>query len=190
MPERWTAAGLPRQDHVWNYYWHLFRFHKNEFDEMPCKLDSTEFARLFRTKPNPTVTLIPPFWEIRPFKITDPKYPARLILLSFLWDQTLRGWTLQNNPTKNPETLMEHRQNGQRSTLLRKGIWPQGCEKPDASNVRFESHLASHSPVAKSPYGAELTFVYLCDVPPVLWDSSLVVWVRRRFVGVNRYAPG
>jgi len=43
---------LPRQDHVWITTENLFRFHNNKFDEMPCKLDSTEDARSFRTKPN------------------------------------------------------------------------------------------------------------------------------------------
>ena len=77
---------------------------------------------------------------------------ARLILRSLLRGQTLRGLTQQDNPTKNPATLEEPRKVGQRLTLLRKEIWAQGCEKSDASKVRFESHLASHSPVAKSPY--------------------------------------
>ena len=36
-----------------NHFYHLFRFHNNELDEMPCKLDSTEFARSFWTIPNP-----------------------------------------------------------------------------------------------------------------------------------------
>jgi len=39
----------------------------------------------------------------------------------------------------NPATLEEARKDEQRSTLLSKKIWPQGCEKPDASNVHFES---------------------------------------------------
>ena len=93
---------------------------------------------------------------------------AHLIFRSLLQGQTLRGLTPQNNPAKNPTTLKEPRKDGQMSTLLSREIWPQGCEKSDASNVRFESHLASHSPVAKSPYWAELIFVHLCDVPPVL----------------------
>jgi len=33
----------------------LVRFHKNEFDEMLCKLDSSEFARSFRTNSNPAL---------------------------------------------------------------------------------------------------------------------------------------
>jgi len=52
---RALAAGLPRQDHVCIATDNLFRFHSSEFDEIPCKLDSTEFARSFRTKPNPTL---------------------------------------------------------------------------------------------------------------------------------------
>jgi hypothetical protein len=31
----------------------LFCFPNNEFDKLPCKLDSTEYARSFRTKPDP-----------------------------------------------------------------------------------------------------------------------------------------
>jgi len=35
---------------------HLTRFYNNEFDEMPCKLDSTEYAHLFRTRHNPALS--------------------------------------------------------------------------------------------------------------------------------------
>ena len=40
---RALAAGLPRQDHDHVYITtdQFFRFHNNEFDKMPCKLDST-----------------------------------------------------------------------------------------------------------------------------------------------------
>ena len=37
---RALAAGLPRQDHVWITTDQLVLFHKNEFDEMLCQLDS------------------------------------------------------------------------------------------------------------------------------------------------------
>jgi len=50
------AAGLPsqdHQDHVCIITDSLFRFHNNELDELPRKLDSTEYARLFLTKSNP-----------------------------------------------------------------------------------------------------------------------------------------
>jgi len=50
---RGLAAGLPRQDHVWNTIEQLIRFHKNKHDEMRC--DSSIYARLFRTQPNPTL---------------------------------------------------------------------------------------------------------------------------------------
>jgi len=30
-----------------NFYWTIVFFHKNEFDEMLCKLDSSEYARSF-----------------------------------------------------------------------------------------------------------------------------------------------
>jgi len=52
------AAGLPRQDRqdlVWITMNHFVRSHKDEFDEMPCKLDSTKFVRSF--EPNPTLPL-------------------------------------------------------------------------------------------------------------------------------------
>jgi len=49
MPEGWPQVATNN----------LFRFHNNEFDEMPCKLDSTEYARSFRTKPNPKVAARP-----------------------------------------------------------------------------------------------------------------------------------
>jgi len=61
---------------------------------------------------------------------------------------------------KNPATLEEPRKDGQRSRFLLKKIWPQGCEKPDASNVRFERPLASLSPVAKPPSGATFPFLH------------------------------
>jgi len=48
---RALAAGLPRQDHVWITTNNLFHFHNNEFDEIPCRLDSTEYARSFRKHP-------------------------------------------------------------------------------------------------------------------------------------------
>jgi len=41
-PARALAAGLPRQDHVYRTVDESFRFHMNKFDEMRCKLDSTE----------------------------------------------------------------------------------------------------------------------------------------------------
>jgi len=41
------AAGLLRQDHVGITAEQLVRFHEDEFDEMFCKLDSSEFARWF-----------------------------------------------------------------------------------------------------------------------------------------------
>ena len=45
------AAGLPRQDDVWITTKKLARFHKNEFDKMLCKLDSSEHARSFEHNP-------------------------------------------------------------------------------------------------------------------------------------------
>jgi len=35
---RALAAGLPRQDHVYITIDELYRFHNDEFDEMPCEL--------------------------------------------------------------------------------------------------------------------------------------------------------
>ena len=41
-PARALAACLPRQDHVYSTTAESFRFHNKNFDEMRCKLDSTE----------------------------------------------------------------------------------------------------------------------------------------------------
>jgi len=46
-PARALAAGLPRQDHVYSTTNESFRFRKNSFDEMLCKLDYTENPRSF-----------------------------------------------------------------------------------------------------------------------------------------------
>jgi len=54
-PARALAAGLPRQDKVGMTTDQLVRFHKKEFDEMLCKLDSSKFARSFEQ--NPTLPL-------------------------------------------------------------------------------------------------------------------------------------
>ena len=48
---RALAACLPRQDHVYITTDESFRFHNNEFDEMCCKLDSTEELRSFEKCP-------------------------------------------------------------------------------------------------------------------------------------------
>ena len=59
LPQPWTlAARLTRGDHVWISTNNLLRFHNNEFDEMPWKLDSTKYASSFQTKPNPALTPI------------------------------------------------------------------------------------------------------------------------------------
>jgi len=47
------AACLPRQNHVCITTGALFRFHKNKFDEMPCKPNSTENPRSFEKYPTP-----------------------------------------------------------------------------------------------------------------------------------------
>jgi len=47
------AAGLPRQDHVYRTTDGSFRLHNKKFDEMRCKVDSTENERLFENYPNP-----------------------------------------------------------------------------------------------------------------------------------------
>jgi len=41
------AACLPRQDHVYFTIDESFRFHKNEFDELPSRLDPNENLGLF-----------------------------------------------------------------------------------------------------------------------------------------------
>jgi len=57
------AAGLPRQDHVWITTNHFVRFHKDEFDEMLGKLDSTEFARSIEQ--NPILPILTELYRIR-----------------------------------------------------------------------------------------------------------------------------
>jgi len=47
-PARALAAGVLHQDHVYIAADESFRFHNNEFDEMPCTLDSTENPPLFK----------------------------------------------------------------------------------------------------------------------------------------------
>jgi len=47
------AAGLPRKDHVCKTTDESFRFHNQKFDEMHCKLDSTENPRSFHKYPTP-----------------------------------------------------------------------------------------------------------------------------------------
>ena len=51
---RELAAGLPRQDHVYITTDKSIRFHNNKFDEMPCKLDSTDITRSFEKYPTPS----------------------------------------------------------------------------------------------------------------------------------------
>jgi len=53
-PARALAACWPRQDQVYITNDESFRFHNNEFDELPCKLDSTENPRSFEKYPTPT----------------------------------------------------------------------------------------------------------------------------------------
>jgi len=48
-----SYAGFPHRDHVWITTHQFSRFHKKKFSEMPCKLESTKYARLF--EPNPTL---------------------------------------------------------------------------------------------------------------------------------------
>ena len=50
-PARVLAAGLPRQDHVLINTKQFVRLHKNSFNEMLCKLDSSEYARSFEQNP-------------------------------------------------------------------------------------------------------------------------------------------
>jgi len=50
---RALAACLPSQNQVWIMTDESFRFHKKEFDEMPCKLKSTENLRSFENYPTP-----------------------------------------------------------------------------------------------------------------------------------------
>jgi len=49
---------LPRQDHIYKTTDESFRLHNKTFDEIRCKLDSTENPRLFEKYPTPPLTLI------------------------------------------------------------------------------------------------------------------------------------
>jgi len=51
--DRALATFLLRQDHVYSTTDESFRFHNNKFDEMRCKLDSTENPRSFEKHPTP-----------------------------------------------------------------------------------------------------------------------------------------
>ena len=50
--ERWPQV-FPRQDHVYKTTDESFRFHNKNFDEIRCKLDSTENPRSFEKYPTP-----------------------------------------------------------------------------------------------------------------------------------------
>jgi 2-methylcitrate dehydratase PrpD len=59
-PARALAAGLRRQDHVYNTTDEWFRLHNKKIDEMRCKLDSTENPRSFEKYPTqPAIQAIP-----------------------------------------------------------------------------------------------------------------------------------
>jgi len=51
------AAGLPRQDQVYKTTDKSFRFHNKNFDEIRCKLDSTENPRSFEKYPTVSANL-------------------------------------------------------------------------------------------------------------------------------------
>jgi len=55
-PARALAVGLPRQDHVKFTTDQFVGFHKNEFDEMPCKLKKQWTRTFVRTNPNPALS--------------------------------------------------------------------------------------------------------------------------------------
>ena len=62
------AAGLTHQDRIWITTTNLFRFHNNEFNEIPCKLDSTEYVqsfRKYRTRSGKLSTNLSPSGRIR-----------------------------------------------------------------------------------------------------------------------------
>jgi len=52
-PAQALAAGLPGQDHVYKTTDESFHFHNKIFDEIRCKLDSTENPRSFEKYPTP-----------------------------------------------------------------------------------------------------------------------------------------
>jgi len=53
MLERWPHWHICCQHHVWITTDKLFRFNNIEFDEMPCKLDSTENSCSFKKYATP-----------------------------------------------------------------------------------------------------------------------------------------
>jgi len=67
------GPAFPRQNHAYITTDESFRFHNNKFDEMPCKVDSTENPRSFETYPNlklpifKTFELIPMFAQTSEF---------------------------------------------------------------------------------------------------------------------------
>jgi len=67
-PARALTADLPHRHHIYFTTDKLFRFYNDEFDEMPCKLDSTENPFSFEKYPTP------PSDQIR---ASDAHQPAR-----------------------------------------------------------------------------------------------------------------
>jgi len=74
-------AGFPRQDHVWITTAKLIRSHKNEIDELLCKLDSAKCTCVL-TKPNPA-------WsrpiEKQPSRKVENAYECCFLLLNQYW---------------------------------------------------------------------------------------------------------
>ena len=81
------------------YYSQFFRFHNNEFDEMLCKLESSEYARSFQTKPNPALIFreLPHTLLIEPIGLQKEVFPkirsseisvASYTILFYPWKRT------------------------------------------------------------------------------------------------------
>ena len=67
MFERWPLHVLSHVDHVWITTDQFNQLHKNEFDKMPCYLESIENPRLFEKMPNP----ISKISESRAYTLTE-----------------------------------------------------------------------------------------------------------------------
>jgi len=68
------SACLPRQDHVWITTNQLVLFHKKEFDEMLCKLDSAENPRSCEKYSTRTSSEL----EIENHILSKPKHHIRI----------------------------------------------------------------------------------------------------------------
>jgi len=104
---------------------------------------------------------------------------ARLNLRSLLWGQTLTRSSFPQTSHQAPhkEPCTGNTRCCEEKGLWHRGeIWPPGCGKPKGSRRARLRHLASHSPVAKSP-SRNLDFCSSSSSRGCLW---LLGWGRPR----------